>query len=65
MTSPHPIVTIRFEAIHPLEFERFERYWYHVPRVGDHVQIENRGMTVHGQVKTVFWSDDHVTVRLR
>jgi hypothetical protein len=64
MTS-HPIVTLRFEAILPLEFETFERHWYHVPRVGDIVEIDIGTMVVHGTVKVVFWGEDHVTVRLR
>ena len=62
----HPIVTLQFEpADQSLEFEPFERHWYHAPRIGDHVEIviPGRGV-VHGQVAQVIWTEDHTVVRL-
>lgn len=69
---PHPLVTIRFEWIKDpvLTQLRIERHWYHVPRMGDCVELthhptDGEPVIVSGTVGIVMWSDDHMTVRLR
>jgi hypothetical protein len=66
--NPHPLATLRFEAAGPkIRFEPFERHWYHVPRVGDAVEIDLQGNgeeIVRGSVGAVVWCESHVLVRL-
>lgn len=64
--TAHPLTTLRIEAAPAsrLEFEPFELYWYHVPRIGDNVALDNGKMLIHGEVLNIVWSADHVVVEL-
>lgn len=67
--NPHPLATLRFEVAGPRirPFEPFDRHWYHVPRVGDRVEIDMQGngeQIVSGVVLEIVWHESHVAVRL-
>lgn len=68
MSSPHPLVTITFrqelpdpnpDGFVPL---KFERHWYHVPRVGDTVVLVPGDDPLAFTVKSVTWHELSVTV---
>lgn len=73
----HPIVTILFESL--VTEDTTTRHWYHVPREGDHIDLEadiedRDGKPVDrpiiGSVKVVMWGDadegePDVVVRVR
>lgn len=59
-----PLVTIHFEDGDDPRLV-IERHWYHVPQVGELVELHHNGETVGGTVRAVFWDDNgDVTVRL-
>lgn len=65
----HPLMEIHLWFTDPITPpEIVVRHWYHVPRIGDDVEIPvvlDEGMTVlSGTVKSVLWLDNIVKVVL-
>jgi len=59
----HVIVTIRIFGA--FEGEPKTVYWYHVPRVGDRIEVSlDEGVVFQGPVEEVIWTDSHVQVWL-
>jgi hypothetical protein len=57
---PNP--TIQFQDVETRPAPLATRAWYHVPRVGEYVDL---GADGHGQVDTVAWTDEKIIVVLR
>lgn len=64
--NAHPLVTIRF---HLPGTQVWERYWYHVPKVGDYIRVPHPDAHVTEpadyRVKYVVWSIDDSSVDIR
>lgn len=55
------LVTIRFEGPQ----EGILVHWYHVPRVGDSVEVIENGRVISGRVEWVTWGSEMVIVRVK
>ena len=62
------LVTVIFEPAFPVAeaaFEKVVRNWYHVPRIGESVDLRTEGQpSIMGHVRYVDWYDDYGAVGL-
>lgn len=55
------LVTIRFEGPQ----EGILVHWYHVPRVGDWIELIENDAYINGRVTDVYWGSEQVIVRVK